>query len=212
MGVPFLDEDEGPESSSNEGSLLYLTDRVKASCEEAKQLLCKQRTPRTIHHAQRLLGRLYERDEALGRWSQDVIQPIPADARAVANVKSVDKDDDDDDDSDYDEDDYYEPSARSPYWRRVDCYHSLELAWNWNRCRLARMMVHETLLRIYEWLDACEADPADLFNPKANEIFVSASKLTLQELVDDICASIPFILGKCDPRPSGGKWFPPLKG
>lgn len=89
------------------------------------------------------------------------------------------------------------------YLGAIDQYYDVWVAGVWNSWRCARMFVNAIIMRCYSWLSAESTDDV-LEEPD----FIHAQQ-TMQEMADDICASVPFHLGHGLPTCMADPFLPP---
>ncbi len=90
-----------------------------------------------------------------------------------------------------------------------DCYHIYSDIWTlatWNKYRVSRLLLHQILLERYQISSYSEKEPdgSELGRICQHSLFI------IQKMINDICASIPSVLG--DIKTSGDNTCPPSLG
>ncbi|KAJ5493549.1 hypothetical protein N7463_009636 [Penicillium fimorum] len=85
-----------------------------------------------------------------------------------------------------------EPVTRTVWGDSYHVYRNLSVSSVWNNARSARLMMHEMLLDAVKLLENSSPGSSSLHQ---QQITASQSRQIAHQLVDDICASVPFHLG-----------------
>ncbi|KGO40651.1 hypothetical protein PEX2_011430 [Penicillium expansum] len=85
-----------------------------------------------------------------------------------------------------------EPITRTVWGDSYHVYRNLSVSGVWNNARSARLLMHEMLLEAVKSLENSSPRSSGLHQ---QQIIASQSRQIAHQLVDDICASVPFHLG-----------------
>lgn len=85
-----------------------------------------------------------------------------------------------------------EPITRTVWGDSYHVYRDLSVSGIWNNTRAARLIMHEVLLEAVEALENSSPGSSGLHQ---QQIITTQSQQIAHQLVDDICASVPFHLG-----------------
>ncbi|CAI7602415.1 unnamed protein product [Penicillium discolor] len=85
-----------------------------------------------------------------------------------------------------------EPITRTVWGDSYHVYRDLSVSGIWNNARAARLIMHEMLLEAVEALENSSPGSSGLHQ---QQIITTQSRQIAHQLVDDICASVPFHLG-----------------
>jgi len=85
-----------------------------------------------------------------------------------------------------------EPITNAVWGDSYHVYRNLSVSGVWNNARSARLLMHELLLETVKSIEGSSPENSSLHQQR---ILASQSQKIGQQLVDDICASVPFHLG-----------------
>jgi hypothetical protein len=85
-----------------------------------------------------------------------------------------------------------EPITNAVWGDNYHVYRNLSVSGVWNNARSARLLMHELLLETIKSLETSSPDNSSLHQQR---ILAAQSRQIGQQLVDDICASVPFHMG-----------------
>ncbi|KGO74939.1 hypothetical protein PITC_031770 [Penicillium italicum] len=111
-----------------------------------------------------------------------------------------------------------EPITRTVWGDSYHVYRNLSVSGVWNNARAARLLMHEMLLEAVQSLENSSPGSSGLHQ---QQIIASQSRQIAHQLVDDICASVPFHLGmgmedtyewRSSDQNAGGETYPVASG
>jgi hypothetical protein len=142
----------------------------------AENLFGEKRSQSTIEAILELIECCQHLDTALVTWRET----IPSDWEYTSRPNGTSAQDD------------FNPETSEVYPGKVDVYPDIWIARAWNSYRTTRIFAQAVILRSVAWLAG-----SDTQNPRVISQIAAAlqARQIVQQMVDEICASVPFHLG-----------------
>jgi hypothetical protein len=157
-------------------TLTHLTLRVPKIRMLAENLFCERRSESTTRATLQLIECCQHLDTALLTWRETV----PEDWKYTSGPSGTSIPDN------------FDPETSEAYHGNVDVYPDVWRAKAWNSYRATRIFVQAIILRSVAWLAGGDIQNLRVISQMAA---VFHAKQIVQEMVDEICASVPFHLG-----------------